>query len=97
MSNFKPTLANEFAYSTECGLATLEGLLVKKSSPKHEVRRQANIVLRQLRVCREHQSDIEWGHELHPHFSRVQKLVVPSGSDADLQDNFNAWMTKEKT
>ncbi len=89
----KNTLVNEYAHATECGLATLEGLLMKKSSPKSEIRRQTSICLRELQVCREHREEIQWGHELHHNFPRVAEILadVPS---VDLKTALEVWAYK---
>ena len=88
MSHFKPTLANEYAYATECQLATLSGLLGKKSSAKSEIKRQANICLRMLGICRSETGSIEWGSEWRHNFGRVQKIILAG----DLEASLNAWM-----
>ena len=87
MANFKPTLENEYAYATECQLATLSGLLLVKRSPKSEISRQRSICLRMLRVCRD-MTSIEWGHKLHPNFGRVEELIMAADREAAL----DAWM-----
>jgi hypothetical protein len=46
------TLETEYAYATECQLATLEGLKSRKSSAKSEIARQEAICSRMLRICR---------------------------------------------
>jgi hypothetical protein len=48
-------LDEEFAFYTECQLATLEGLKMRKSSGKHEVMRQQDIADQMVEVCRRYQ------------------------------------------
>lgn len=57
-------LANEFAYATECNLATLEELQDLKSSSKSRIARQQGICDRMLRTCLSYKEFIdlpEWG------------------------------------
>jgi len=75
MGTFKLTLPNEFAYATECNLATLSSLLLKKSSPKSEVKRQTNICCRMLGCCRAEQGNIEWGNTSVKNFGRVEEIL----------------------
>jgi hypothetical protein len=90
--NFKPNLANEFAYATECNLATLSGLLLKKRSPKNEIERQTNICLRMLVWCRLEKAVIEWGSPVYKNFGRVEKLVA----ETDLPTALKLWVLEHK-
>jgi hypothetical protein len=47
------TLEEHFAYFTECQLATVEGLKMKKRSSKSEIRRHENIANKMTDVCRQ--------------------------------------------
>jgi len=46
------TLLYEYAYATECQMATLSRLCQLKSAAKSERRRQLRIVMRMVRVCK---------------------------------------------
>jgi hypothetical protein len=93
MPNFKPTLANEFAYATECQLATLVGLTMVKRTSKHEIKRQKSLCLRMLRVYQEYGSEIDWGRNPRlPHFGRVAELV----HGVNLEARLDAWLEEEK-
>jgi hypothetical protein len=92
MSAFQTTLANEYAYATECALATLSGLVCKKSTAKSEIRRQRSICLRQLGICQTFKSEIEWGTQFHPNFGRAQKLVA----ETDLGTALDGWIDRQK-
>jgi hypothetical protein len=74
-------LANEYAYATECNLATLEELALLKSSSKVRIDRQKGICAIMLRVCQEHASEIAWsgdaqltGRRCHE-FTRTRGLL----------------------
>ena len=45
-------LAYNFAYFTECNLATLEGMKSKKSTPKYELIRQGGICEQMVNICK---------------------------------------------
>jgi hypothetical protein len=45
-------IEQEYAYSTECDLATLEELISIKSSSNSRIERQRTICLRMLQVCK---------------------------------------------
>jgi hypothetical protein len=53
------TLENEYAYATECDLATLGELLSIKSSSQSRCNRQRSICLKMLRVCQEIESKLD--------------------------------------
>ena len=46
------TLEDEYAYATECQLATLEVLQMNKSTPKSTLAQQKRICDRMVAVCR---------------------------------------------
>lgn len=75
MPNFPSTIHNEFAYATDCNLATLSSLRMRKSSAKSDISRQTNICLRMLAVCQEHKASITFGDGFRHHFSRVEKIL----------------------
>ena len=68
-------LPNEFAYATECSLATLSQLRLRKSTSKSDIRRQTNICVRMLSVCQRHCKEIAWGDMWRCSFSRVKKIL----------------------
>lgn len=85
MINFKNvrSLEDAFAYATEVNLATLEELLMIKKSSKSKVRRQRGICIGMLEICASSLvtgGKIDWGHELHPNFPRVSKILNPAES-----------------
>lgn len=53
-------LANEYAYATECNLATLGELCMLKSSSKARIDRQKSICAHMLGVCRQCHDEIDW-------------------------------------
>lgn len=53
-------LASEFAYATECNLATLDELLSIRTSSERRIKRQQEICRKMLQVCQEHFTDIDW-------------------------------------
>ena len=91
MTRFAPTLANEYAYATEISLATLSGLLMRKSSAKCEIQRQTNICLRQLQVCLAHKTEIDWGSEWRKDFGRVEELL-DAAAKSNLNTALEAWV-----
>lgn len=54
------SLVNEYAYATECQLATLGMLMDRKSSSKSDIQRQKNICVRMLGVCKANEADVDW-------------------------------------
>jgi hypothetical protein len=87
------SLEEAFAYATEVNLATLEELLMVKKSSKSKVRRQRGICLGMLEICASSLvtgGKIDWGHEFHPNFPRVSKILsaTESGSCEERLDRF---------
>jgi hypothetical protein len=77
----KPTIGkieDEYAYATECQLATLSWLAMKRSSPISEITRQRNICYHMLKVCQEHAGNIAWGRR---YYSRVQDILGDAKND----------------
>jgi hypothetical protein len=50
--NYYPTIECAFAYYTECALATVEGLEMRKRTPKHELARARSIADGMVAQCR---------------------------------------------
>lgn len=93
MTRFAPTLANEYAYATEVNLATLESLLLKKSSAKCDIRRQRDICRRMLGVCDAFKAQIEWStSQWRRDYGRVEELI----KKGDLGSSLDAWMAEHK-
>jgi hypothetical protein len=63
-------LQSEFAYATECELATLEGLNGKTRTPACELRRHEAICERMVGVCRKHRISP------HPSLPRLSKRLL---------------------
>mgnify|MGYP000750366674 CR=1 FL=1 len=74
--NHNPTLVNDFAYATECNLATLGELLGIKSSSKSRINRQRGICLTMLQALFKYRPEIDWGGSYHPNYSRVQEILA---------------------
>jgi hypothetical protein len=91
MTHFHPSLVNEFVYATECQLATLSGLLIKKGTAKSEIKRQIAISLRMLNVCKSEKTNIDWGTQWHPNFGRVQEIVNMSEA---IDVGFELWVRR---
>jgi hypothetical protein len=74
-------LANAMAEAAEWNLATLDQLVSVKSSSKSSINRQKSICEKMLMKCcpAEVFDTIEWGHDLHPKFGRVRKLLDAGG------------------
>ena len=79
------TLENEYAHATECLLATLSGLMMRKRSLQGEIMRHTNIALRMLRVCEEHAGNIAWGNR-PTRFPRVHDMLEQAKSDPERLD-----------
>ena len=52
MVSREEVLAQEFAYYTECNLATLEELKAMKSSSKYRIKRQEDICNQMVNICK---------------------------------------------
>lgn len=87
------SLADEYAYATECQLTTLEGLCAKKSSPKSSLRRHTTIALTMLKVCQEHDSEITWGRGPLMFFRRVRE-VLDAAKGSTLRKALGDWGAK---
>lgn len=60
MSNINPcTLESKFIYYTECQLATLEALKLKKRTPKCDLQRQQNICDGMMEIVRELTTEVQ--------------------------------------
>lgn len=69
-------LEDEYAWATECQLATLSGLCWKRSSPKCEITRQRNIAFHMLKICQEHAGNITWERgPWNKDYSRVRDIL----------------------
>lgn len=69
-------LEDEYAYATECNLATLSGLMGRKRSPKCEIDRQTSICAHMLTVCRRLYLTIEWTSGPHHHYGRAAEILA---------------------
>jgi len=67
------SIENEYAYSTEVDLATLEELCYLKSSSKSRISRQQSICLRMLNVCAAVVRDGETAGETFIDFGSIDK------------------------
>lgn len=88
---------NQYAYATECNLATLSSLLMKKSSPKSEVQRQRNICTEMLAVCLEHKAHItfhdgSWNGHHHGRVEEILNLTEKNGGN--LATAIQEWCSK---
>ncbi len=80
-----PWLMDEYVYATECNLATLDTLCMRKGSSKSDIRRQTSICARMLRVCQSFPD----AHSIHSrHSTRVGKLILKA-READGTSNIN--------
>ena len=78
------TIYNEYAYATECQLATLAGLCVAKRTPLCEITRQRNIAHRMLMVCQREIGNIEWERS----YPRAMELATRS----NVGEAINGWI-----
>ena len=67
-------LADDYAEATECNLATLEVLLLRKRSSDSDRRRQRAICFRMLQVCKAHEENITW-RQFPKAFPRVREML----------------------
>jgi len=74
-------LEDEYAYATDCQLATLSWLTMRRSSPLSEITRQRNICFHMLKVCQEYASEITWEHGIRRHYSRVEGILEDAKED----------------
>ena len=86
-------LEDEYAYATECQLATLSWLTMLSKSALSEITRQRNISFHMLKVCQEHESEITWEQGIRKDFSRVQDLLDDAKND-NLFEALNRWTLK---
>lgn len=77
----KPTLVNEFAWATECNLATLDELVSIKSVSTARIDRQQSICEQMLETCRRHEAEIEWVTGIRSNFGRVEELLKAIQAD----------------
>jgi hypothetical protein len=61
-------LSSKFAYFTECNLATLEGMRLRKSTSRYDLSRQQNICNDMVSVCKELNADCK-------HLPRLKELL----------------------
>lgn len=73
-------LEDEYAYATECQLATLSWLTMLSRSALSEITRQRNISFHMLKVCQEHESEITWGNR-RQHHGRVRDILDDAKKD----------------
>jgi hypothetical protein len=86
---------NQYANATEYNLATLSGLLLKKSSAKSEVSRQTNICTEMLAVCWEHKANIVFGNGWSHHYGRVEEVVkAAEANGGNLATALAEWASK---
>jgi len=83
-------LEDEYAWATECQLATLSGLCWVKRSALVEITRQRNISYHMLTVCQEHAGNITWGLR---EFGRVQD-ILKDAKESDLMAALNHFTMK---
>jgi len=79
METREETLEKEFVYATECQLATLEDLRVRKGFPKYELERHESIARQMLAVCKNEKlkTRFPFGRIM----SRVQERLETFGVD----------------
>lgn len=68
-------LEDEYAYATECQLATLSQLCMVTRSALSEITRQRGIAEHMLKVCQEHASEITWERGPWRDFGRVREIL----------------------
>jgi hypothetical protein len=74
------TLADDYAYATECQLATLEGLRLRKNTGRGELKRQHSICESMLSVCLRERDSLVFvlssgGDTRHRGMVRVQSIM----------------------
>lgn len=85
-------IEDEYAWATECNLATLSGLCFVKKSSLVDINRQRNICFHMLKVCQEHESEITWHSGQRLDYPRVWELLKET--EGNLYDALNAWTKK---
>lgn len=83
-------LEDEYAWATECQLATLSGVCMVKRSALHEITRQRNIAEHMLKICQEHSSEITWEYGVRREFGRVQE-ILDWAKERGLHDALTDW------
>lgn len=84
-------LEDEYAYATECQLATLSGLCMVKKSALSEITRHRNIAEHMLKVCQEHASEITWEYGIRRDFGRVREILDEAREHGDLPHALTRW------
>jgi len=86
-------IKTEFFWATECQLATLGGLLCKKSSPKSEIQRQRTISLRMLLACQSLWSEMQGKDFIAREHPRVNAILFDHLS---VEDGLDRWIASVK-
>ncbi len=82
------TPEDAFLYMTDCTLATVRGMAIKKTPPKYEFERQISIA----------QTAVDWIKEMHLNTSTIRAndvILLHNGSVKDWVNQYRADMEKK--